>query len=123
MNIYPTRKQFHEWAKMHNRVPIFGEKKIQKFNSTHLFKNLYDKNDEAFLFESGKGSSDTSRYTFIGVSNKRYVKITDNYSTINLHNNSKPFIGSVEEGWDALNFDDHIPYYKHLPHFWGGWVG
>ena len=98
MNIYPTGKQFREWAKIYNRVPIFGEKNILKFDSTLLFKYLFDKSNEAFLFESGKGSDDTSRYTFIGVSNKRYIKISDEYSTINLNNNSKPFIGSVKEG-------------------------
>ena len=28
-----------------------------------------------------------------------------------------------KDGWDALNFEDNIPSYKNLPHFWGGWVG
>ena len=123
MYIYPTGKQFREWAKIHNRIPIFGEKHISNFDSTHLFKNLFYKSDEAFLFESGKGPSDTSRYTFLGVSNKNYVKITNDYSTVNINTNSKPFTGTVEEGWDALNFDHNIPFCKYLPHFWGGWVG
>ena len=123
MNIYPTGKQFREWVKTHNRIPILGERHISNFDSTRLFKKLFYKSDEAFLFESGKGPCDTSRYTFIGVSNKSYVKITNDYSTVNLNTNSKPFTGTVEEGWDALNFDGNTPYYKHLPHFWGGWVG
>ena len=123
MNIYPSAKQFREWGKIHNRVPIFGEKNIPNFDSIHLFKKLFDKNKEAFLFESGKGSNDISRYTFIGVPNKHYVKITATYSKINLNIHSKPFIGSVKNGWDALNFEDNIPSYKNLQHFWGGWVG
>ena len=42
---------------------------------------------------------------------------------INLENGSKPYFASVKDGWDTLNFDENTPYYKILPHFWGGWIG
>jgi len=123
MNIYPTGEQFIKWSRIYKRVPILGEKYVSNFDPSLLFEFLFGNEKEAFLFESGKGSITNSRYSFMGKPNQCYIKINEEHSTINLSNDSKPFIGNVNQGWDALNFDDNIPCYKQLPHFWGGWVG
>ncbi len=123
MNINPTGKQFREWAAIHKRVPIVGEKLVPQLDLAFLFKCLYGDNPEAFFYESGKGSNNTSRYSFMGSSNNRYIKISDDCSTSNLKGGTEPSIHSVGEGWNALNFDEAIPNFDHLPHFWGGWVG
>ncbi|HAX45755.1 MAG TPA: aminodeoxychorismate synthase component I [Nitrospina sp.] len=123
MNIIPTRKKFQEWTAIYKRVPIVGEKLLPQLNLATLFRNLYWDSQEAFLFESGKGSNDTSRYSIMGTPNNRYVKIGDECSTLNLNGGPGSATQSVSEGWDALDFDDDIPYFDHLSHFWGGWVG
>ncbi len=122
MDINPTVKQFLEWARVYKRVPISSEKHILQFNPATLFERLFTDSTEAFLFESGKGSNHTSRYSLMGTSNNRYIKINDENSTLNL-NGGSPITQSVSEGWNALNFNNDIPHYDHLPHFWGGWVG
>ena len=123
MNTYPSKKQYYEWSNKYSRVPILGEKCILKFNAPLLFSKLFSKDSEAFLFESGKGSSDISRYSYMGESNQSYVEIREKYSTIKLNNTFKKFTGTVDDGWDALNFKKNIPCFKYLPHFWGGWIG
>ena len=95
MNIYPTRKQFLEWAKSKNYLPISGEVNVSNFDPIHLFKQLFNNNDEAFLFESGKGSSKISRYTFLGVSNKCYVKITEKNEIFNSSLSRRRFVESL----------------------------
>ena len=123
MNIYPAVEDFLAWAGMYKRVPILGAKKIPPFDLAFLFQRLFYGNNEAFLFESRKGPQETSRYSLMGIPNKNYVRIGDKHSTFRLNGNSKEMTGSVDDGWDALNFEKTIPSYKNLPHFWGGWVG
>ena len=110
MDIYPTGKQFLEWSRLYSRVPISGEKQVLAFSPAFLFKNIFDLRNEAFLFESGKGSSDISRYSFMGISNQSSVKIFEDYSAIDLNNNSEQLIGTVNEGWDTLNFKNDVPF-------------
>ena len=117
MNTYPSKEQYREWSNKYSRVPILGEKCILKFNAPYLFSKLFSKNSEAFLFESGKGSSDISRYSYMGESNQSYVEIREKYSTIKLNNTSKKLTGTVDDGWDVLNFKKNIPCFKYLPHF------
>ena len=123
MNIYPTIDQFCEWAGIYKRVPILGEKKISPFDLSSLFQRLFYESEEAFLFESRKGPEETSRYSLMGIPNKNYVSIGDGYSTFKLNGNSEEITGTVDDGWKALNFENDTPNYKHLLHFWGGWVG
>lgn len=123
MNIHPTRNKFCEWASIYKRVPILGEKHVPQLNLALLFKHLFGNSPEAFLFESGKGSNDTSRYSLMGIPNQRFVKISNDLSTLNLNGDPAPITASIDEAWSTLNFDEDIPCYDHLPHFWGGWVG
>ena len=123
MKIYPKKKYILDKAKTTRRIPIVGEKKINSLNVAQLFKNLLHDNDEAFLFESKKGSKTTSRYSFMGIPNNNYVKIENTYSKFKLNDNSSEVIGTVEDGWKILNFEEKVPSYNYSPHFWGGWVG
>ena len=123
MQIYPLKKYVLEQAKTTRRIPILGEKKINSLDVAQLFKNLLHENDEAFLFESKKGSKNTSRYSFMGAPNNNYVKIENAYSKFKLNSKSNEVIGTVEDGWKILNFEDNVASFNYSPHFWGGWVG
>ncbi len=123
MTIYPEIDTFQKWAKMYKRVPLQSEKIIPPIDIALFFKQFFFKSKEAFLYESGKGCSQTSRYTLMGIPNSCYVKIEDKQSIIKLSKNLLEVIGSVDAGWQALNFKCDTPNYEHLHHFWGGWVG
>ena len=123
MTIYPKINTFQKWAKMYKRVPLLSEKIIPPIDVALFFKQLFFDSKEAFLYESGKGCSQTSRYTLMGIPNSCYVKIEDKQSIIKLSKNLLEVIGSVDDGWQALNFKCDTPNYEHLNHFWGGWAG
>lgn len=75
------------------------------------------------MFESGKGPEATSRYSFMGASNSRSIKIQNNKTCLK---NDDGLTGSEMpplEGLERLNFNDEIKSVDYLPHFWGGWVG
>jgi len=75
------------------------------------------------LFESGKGPEATSRYSFMGASNSRSIKIQNNKACLTKEDGLANCEMEPLEGLDRLNFDDEINSVDYLPHFWGGWVG
>ena len=87
-----------------------------------LFKNLLYENDKAFIYESKKGTKNTSQYSFMGIPNNNYVRIESEYSSVKLNENSEDINGTVDDGWKALNFESNVPNHNYSPHFWGGWV-
>ena len=123
MKIYPSFNQFHESFANNKRIPIHGEKIVPPFDIALLFKNLFYENNKAFLYESKNGTQNTSEYSFMGIPNNNYVRIESEYSSFKLNEDSEEIIGTVEDGWNALNFETKVPNYKYSPHFWGGWVG
>jgi len=123
MKIYPRFNQFHESSVNNKRIPIHGEKIVPPFDIAILFKNLFYENNKAFLYESKNGTQNTSEYSFMGVPNNNYVRIESEYSSFKLNEDSEEIIGTVEDGWKALNFETNVPNYEYSPHFWGGWVG
>jgi aminodeoxychorismate synthase component I len=123
MKIYPTIEYLREYAVNSKRIPILGEKIIPPFDMAMLFKNLLYENDKAFIYESKKGTKNTSQYSFMGIPNNNYVRIESEYSSVKLNENSEDINGTVDDGWKALNFESNVPNHKYSPHFWGGWVG
>lgn len=122
MRILPGPKEFSELLKSSKRVPVCGVKTVPNQSPALLYHELFKDDDESFLFESGRGPEATSRYSFMGSSNSRSIKIQNNRAFLNE--------GDLEgcemeplEGLDRLNFDDEINSVDYLPHFWGGWVG
>ena len=85
MKIYPTIEYFLKYAADTKRIPILGEKIIPPFDMAILFKNLFYENEKAFLYESKKGTKNTSQYSFMGIPNNNYVRIESEYSSFNLN--------------------------------------
>ena len=123
MKIYPSFNQFREFSVNNKRIPIHGEEIVPIFDIAFLFKNLFYENNKTFLYESKNGTQNTSEYSFMGIPNNNYVRIESDYSSFKLNEDSEEVIGTVEDGWNALNFETNVPNYKYSPHFWGGWVG
>lgn len=123
MHILPNINEFFERIKLSRRVPVCGVKSVPQLSPAHLYRELFKDNEESFLFESGKGPESTSRYSFMGASNSRSIKIQNNKASLINEDGLANCVMEPLEGLDLLNFDDEISSVDYLPHFWGGWVG
>jgi len=123
MRILPGAKEFSELSKTSKRVPVCGVKAVPKLSPPLLYHDIFAGDDESFLFESGRGSEATSRYSFMGTSNSRSIKIQNNKTCLFKDDSLSGSWMEPMEGLNRLNFDDEIKSVNYLPHFWGGWVG
>ncbi len=123
MRILPDRKEFSELSKISKRVPVCGVKAIPNLSPSLLYRELFKDADESFLFESGKGPEATSRYSFMGVSNAKSIRLQNDKAF--LLDDGVPEGRELDplEGLNRLNFDDEIKTVEYIPHFWGGWAG
>ena len=97
MKIYPTIEYLREYAVNSKRIPILGEKIIAPFDMAMLFENLLYENDKAFIYESKKGTKNTSQYSFMGIPNNNYVRIESEYSSVKLSEDSEDINGTVDD--------------------------
>jgi len=123
MRILPGPKEFSELTHVSKRVPVCGVQTVSNLSPALLYHELFQDDDESFLFESGRGPEATSRYSFMGASNSRSIKIQNNKACLIDKGGLEGREMEALEGLDRLNFDDAIHSVDYLPHFWGGWVG
>ena len=123
MQILPNSKEFSELSLISKMVPVCGVKTVPNLSPPLLYREFFAGDDESFLFESGRGPEETSRYSFMGTSNSRSIKIQNNKTCLFSDESPDGFRMEPLEGLDRLDFDDDIKSVKYLPHFWGGWVG
>jgi anthranilate/para-aminobenzoate synthase component I len=123
MNLHPTQEKFIELKRNFDRVPILGEKVVQKFNPSHFFRSMIGTGSNAFLFESGKGPEATARYTLMGQSNSKTLQANNDGIIISNNGTREAKQQSPETILDYLNFESHGAPFDYVPHFWGGWVG
>ena len=123
MHILPGPKEFSKLSSISKRVPVCGVKTVPNLSPALLYRELFAHDNESFLFESGRGPEETSRYSFLGTSNSISIKIQDNKAcSFDEYGHEGPRVEPLES-LDRLNFDDEINSVEYLPHFWGGWVG
>jgi len=123
MRILPGPIEFSELSIISKRVPVCGVKTVPNLSPPLLYRELFADDDDSFLFESGRGPEETSRYSFMGTSNSRSIKIQNKKACSFDEDGLEGFWMEPLEGLDRLNFDDEINSVNYLPHFWGGWVG
>lgn len=123
MRIFPDRKEFTELSKISRRVPVCSVKAIPNLSPALLYQELFKDNDESFLFESGRGPEETSRYSFMGISNGKSINIQNTKAWFLEEDGIEACEIEPLDALDRLNFDDEIKPVNYLPHFWGGWVG
>lgn len=93
------------------RAPVWGEECVPQLNPAKLYRLLFADATNSFLFESGKGPSVTARYSMMGESSSKLIRISRN-------NTPDPLL-ELEQ----INFDGNGVSVECPPHFWGGWVG
>jgi aminodeoxychorismate synthase component I len=122
MRILPSSQEFSELNKTSQRVPVCGMKNVPNLSPALLYKEFFKDDAESFLFESGRGPEITSRYSFMGTSNYRSIKIQNDTCWFDAPRMAGKKMKPIE-GLDRLNFSANIKPVEYLPHFWGGWIG
>jgi len=105
------------------RAPVFGAETVAALDPAPLYRELFGDAAESFLFESGEGPREANRFTFMGRSNSRFIRIQNNRAQCSLNGTGRTVFHDPADGLDHLNFDPRARTVDYLPHFWGGWVG
>ncbi len=123
MNIFPRKPRFIQLCSQTPRVPLFGELSFPHLNPARLYRELYGKTKESFIFESSKGPQETARYSFLGCSNEISFQVMQNLACFrnNGFSNSMPY--TSKSCFERMEFELDSEAVDYLPHFWGGWVG
>ncbi len=123
MEIYPNKNDFLCLAQENSRVPLVGEKNVEGFQPDNFFEHFYGAHKNGFLLESGKGPWEISRYTFLGTSNQRYIKIGNGQGHFCENETQFSYTGDLNNLLKLLDFKCVPNNFKYISHFWGGWIG
>lgn len=125
LNNFPTKDEFIEFSKNSNVIPVCTEILADTETPVSILQKLYKKNEPCFLLESVEGQERWARYSFLGVSANKEIKIFSNEVEIISKNNSK----RISHHGDPLDvLKDFLNQYKSaeipgLPRFWSGLTG
>jgi len=73
---YPSREEFAELAERGNVVPVYRQLLADSLTPVLAYSRIVDKNTNSFLLESITGGENIARYSFLGTSPKRIIKIS-----------------------------------------------
>lgn len=125
LRTFPDREHFHRLMQSSTVVPVCREVLADLETPVSILHKLYRGRDPVFLFESMEGGERWGRYSFLGVSASRQIRVFKD--TIEIEQN-----GSVEnhrhEGNPLRFLRSFMQRYRpatvaQLPRFWGGLVG
>jgi len=123
MRILPDKEKYSRLQKNSRRVPVYGEASAGDLPPALLYREMFGDDEESFLFESGRGPEATARYTLMGASNARSLKIEKDKAFLQDRGSGKVLEMDALAGLDWLNFDAQVQEIDYIRHFWGGWVG
>jgi len=125
LNRFPDKEQFGQLAKDFNVIPLCVKILADTETPVSLFKNIYKNIGPVFLFESVEGGERWGRYSFMGVSASRHIRIYRDF--IAMEDNG--LVEKVLHHHQPLNvLRNYMKRFKPaciagLPRFWGGLVG
>jgi anthranilate synthase component 1 len=122
---YPNKREYLDKAINYNLIPVYKKYIVDTETPTTIFMKTSGLGKEMFLLESIEGAKRLSRYSFIGVNNKRTVKYGD--GLFSLEENGETIIKNRSR-FPLLELEKVIGEYKiykdpELNHFVGGAVG
>jgi anthranilate synthase component 1 len=122
---FPDRDAFCAACEQANVVPICAEILADTETPVSMLGRFYRQNADLFLFESVEGGERWGRYSFMGTSAHRHIRVfgdavavTENGSENRIPHNGNPL--EVLKTLMAAYRPAEIP---ELPRFWGGMVG
>jgi anthranilate synthase component I len=122
---FPDKEQFRKFARDFNVIPLCSKILADTETPVSLLKKIYKNKGPVFLFESVEGGERWGRYSFMGVSARRHIRIYRDF--IEIENNE--LVEKVPHHYKPLNvLRNFMKKFKPacvagLPRFWGGLVG
>lgn len=125
LNLFPKRKEFKQLSKQGNLIPVCVELLADTETPVTAFSKFKTATEPAFLLESVEGGERWSRFSFLGTSCQRLIKVFKDNVKIVDEGSEK----DVDHKGDPLSvLRTLLSEYKpvslpQLPRFWGGAVG
>ncbi|QPJ65897.1 MAG: anthranilate synthase component I family protein [Candidatus Nitrohelix vancouverensis] len=123
MLICPTPEEFKKLSDQSPYVPVVGVIQAPQAALDRIYQELYAREAVSFLFESGKGPEEISRFSFLGSCSGRQVTIKNKRASLQYPGQNAPQEIEIDEAMRLLNFNDAAKTPEYAPHFWGGWIG
>ena len=119
----PTFKEFCQFAKQGNLIPVYQELLMDLETPLSFFKRL-ERDDYSFLLESVEGSERWARYSFLGTRPHRIFKTRGNQVEIVENGKKKSFTSeSPLQELEKLLTDCRSVTVPGVPPFFGGALG
>ncbi len=122
---FPAKETFRELAGSYNIIPVCAEVLADTETPVSVLQKFYDKDRPVFLLESVEGGERWARYSFLGISAHREIKIfereveiisaAETQKTIH-HGEPLKVISRIMAPYNPAQFEE-------LPRFWSGLTG
>ncbi len=125
LNQFPDKHRFCSLAEKFNVIPVCTQILADTLTPVALLKKFYTEQNPVFLLESVEGGERWGRYSFLGVSAYRHIRVYTDRVEIE----DKDSLRQVPHNGDPLRvlknlMDQFQPAdMPELPRFWGGLVG
>ena len=125
LNNFPTKGEFIELSKKSNVIPVCTEVLADTETPVSILQKFYKKDKPLFLLESVEGQERWARYSFLGTSPNKEIKIFSEIVEVISNGASE----KISHKGDPLNIIKMIlNQYKsaemsELPRFWSGLTG
>ena len=119
----PALKEFHELCKQGNRIPVMREVPLLGDTPISIMEKLQLEGTPLCLLESGKGTENLARYSFLGF--KPYLVFRSRGTTVQLSGELSKSSTGVDPYQELQNIMEtfHGVRFAGLPKFWGGAIG
>jgi anthranilate synthase component 1 len=99
LNNFPTKNEFIEYSKKFNVIPVCAEILADTETPVSILQKFYQKGKPCFLLESVEGQERWARYSFLGISANKEIKIFSKEVEIT----SKTISKKISHHGDPLN--------------------
>ncbi len=122
---FPIKERFLDLARDHNVIPVCAEILADTETPVSLLRKIYPGKGPAFLLESVEGGERWGRYSFLGASARRQVRVfrdqvdvrgPDSHMEIPHNGDPLAVLRELMSRYRPANLPE-------LPRFWGGLVG
>ncbi len=122
---FPDKDRFCSLAKECNVIPVCVETLADMDTPVSLLDKIYQDKGPVFLLESVEGGERWGRYSFLGASAKRHVRVFQDHVAVDDGGEHQeiPHDGKPLNILRSLMADYKPASLPELPRFWGGMIG
>ena len=125
LNRFPAREAFMELARTNNVIPVCAEILADTETPVSVLQRFYQKESPLFLLESVEGGERWARYSFMGISVRKRIRVmTDNVEIISENEIQRvPHKGDPMDVLRQFTKEYRPAGIRELPRFWSGLTG